>query len=130
VSADEEATGLVTPSNRPILRIVHLDVHGDLNDFVAELQRGRPILARCGIEAEVRSWQATYAGRDTGQVIVTLEFADLAAFARSEHAYAEAVGNPEFVAWATRLGDLRTITSDGLHIELGAARGRPVRPAG
>lgn len=44
----------------------------------------------------MRAWQATYAGSETGRIIVTLEFADLAAFARSEHAYAKAVADPEF----------------------------------
>jgi hypothetical protein len=33
-------------------------------------QRNKP----CGVEAEVRAWTATYAGPDTGKVVVTLEF--------------------------------------------------------
>jgi len=113
------STGLVLPTDRPILRLVTVDVHGGrVEDFAHELERGRPILRRCGIEAEVRAWAATYSGPDTGKVIVTLEFADFAAFARSEEAYARAVTDPEFAAWAEGLVDFRSLASDSLHTEL------------
>lgn len=116
--ASDNTVGVTIPSDRPILRTVLVDVHGQVADFVAELERGRPILKRCGVEAEVRAWQATYAGSDTGRIIVTLEFPDLAAFTRSEHAYATAADDPEFAAWARRLASIRRLTSDSLHIEL------------
>jgi hypothetical protein len=107
-----------SPLSIPILRLVIVDVHGEVEGFAAELERGRSILRRCGVEAEVRAWQATYAGSHTGQVIVTLEFADFAAFARSEHAYAKAPADPEFTDWAEGLALMRTLTSDSLRVEL------------
>jgi hypothetical protein len=113
------SSGIVLPTDRPILRLVTVDVHGGgVEDFARELERGRPILRRCGVEADVRAWTATYAGPDTGKVIVTLEFADFAAFARSEEAYARAAADPEFTTWAEGLAVLRSLTSDSLHIEL------------
>jgi hypothetical protein len=112
------ASAAVTPTDRPFLRVVHVDVTGGLDAFAALLERGRPILARCGVEARVRAWQATYAGPDTGKVFVTLEFADFAAFARSKEAYARAASDPEFSAWAEELALVRSPTSDSLHVEL------------
>jgi hypothetical protein len=115
------STGAVIPTDRPILRVVTVDVHDDVDAFAHELHRGRPILDRCGIEANVRAWQATYAGADTGKVIVTLEFADFAAFARSEEAYTRATSDAEFNAWAGRLALIRSLTSDSLHSEVASA---------
>jgi hypothetical protein len=115
------SSGAVIPTDRPILRVVTVDVHDDVEVFAGELDRGRAILARCGVEATVRAWQATYAGTDTGRVIVTLEFADFAAFARSEEAYARAAADPEFAGWAGGLALIRTLTADSLHTELAPA---------
>lgn len=112
------SSGAVFPVDRPILRLVTVDIHGEVEEFTRELERGRAILQRCGVEAEVRAWEATYAGPETGKVIVSLEFADFEAFARSEQAYARAVADPEFAGWAERLALLRSLTSDSLHTEL------------
>ena len=75
--------------------------------------------------AQIRAWQATYAGTDAGNVVITLEFADFAAFARSEPAYTQAASDPEFSTWAAGLAVIRTITSDSLHIELAPAGASP-----
>ncbi len=120
------SSGAVFPTDRPILRLVTVDVHGgEVEDFARELERGRPILRRCGVEAEIRAWQATFAGPETGTVIVALEFADFAAFARSEEAYARAAGDAEFTTWAGGLALLRSLTSDSLHVELVPIADRP-----
>ena len=42
------STGAVIPTDRPILRVVDVDLHDDVDAFASELDRGRPILARCG----------------------------------------------------------------------------------
>lgn len=101
--------------------MVQVNVTGGLDAFAALLERGRPILARCGVEAHVRAWEATYAGPDTGKLFVTLEFADFSAFARLEEAYARAASDSEFSAWAEELALVRTLTSDSLHVELAPA---------
>jgi hypothetical protein len=68
------------------------------------------------VEAEIRAWLATYAGPDTGKVLVTFEFANQAAFFRCEQAFAPE--DAEFRAWSQTLPELRSIVSDSLHVEL------------
>ena len=53
-------------------------------------------------------------------VIVTFEFADGAAFARSEAAFGRAAGDAEYDAWVKDLLAVRKITSDILFEELDA----------
>lgn len=51
-------------------------------------------------------------------VIVTFEFADQAAFARSQVAFANASGDREYDAWVKDLESVRKIISDSLFNEL------------
>jgi len=52
---------------------------GRRQEFLGELAAGKKILERLG--ANVRAAEATVGGPNTGNVIVALEFADMAAFA-------------------------------------------------
>jgi hypothetical protein len=108
----------IAASTAPILRILVIDAKGDAASYVREVKRGKPILKRLGIEGEIHVWQATYAGKDTGMIIVTFEFADKASFARSESAFEKASGDPEYDSWVKSLGKVRLITSDSLFEEL------------
>jgi hypothetical protein len=86
--------------------------------FAREVAAGREIFMRIGVEARLRAWQATYAGSDVHRILLTLEFADGTAFARSETAFSGAIGDAEFEAWVARLDDMRKTTYDALHVEL------------
>jgi hypothetical protein len=103
-----------------ILRVVSVQIHQGVDAFMTELERGKQILRKCGVEATIRAWLATYAGTGTGTVLVTLEFADQAAFFRSEQAFAKAPEDDRFRAWSQKLPEFRSVTSDSLHIELSA----------
>jgi len=100
-----------------ILRIVVVEVQ-DPASYIKEVKRGKPILKRLGIEGEIRVLQATYAGKETGMVIVTFEFGDKASFARSEGAFENARGDREYDAWVKDLEKIRKLTSDSLFDEL------------
>lgn len=106
-----------TAASARILRILVVEVQ-DPASYIKEVKRGKPILRRLGIEGEIRVWQATYAGRETGTVIVTFEFADQASFARSEAAFENAHGDREYDAWVKDLEKTRKPTSDSLFEEL------------
>ena len=110
------ASSLAATSPR-ILRIVVVEVKNP-DSYIKEVKRGKLILKRLGIEGEIRVWQATYAGKDTGMVIVTFDFVDKASFARSEAAFERAQGDREYDAWVKDLGNARRITSDSLFEEL------------
>jgi hypothetical protein len=111
------------PAEQAILRVVSVKVHRGVDAFIAELERGKSILRRCGVEADIRAWLATYAGTETGTLLVTLEFADQGAFFRSEQAFAKAPEDAEFGAWSRRLPELRSVMSDCLHVELTTSGG-------
>lgn len=108
---------LTASSEKPILRMVIVETD-DPTAFANELEIGRPILRRIGVEATVRAWLATYAGPDVHRLVLTLEFSDGDAFARSEAAYSAGSGDAEYDAWVARLDALRTTTYDALHVEL------------
>jgi hypothetical protein len=61
-------------------------------------------------------WRATYAGPDTGTLIVTVEVPDLATLAKIE----DAVTKPGSAVGATmkRIEAIRKITSDSLYEEI------------
>jgi hypothetical protein len=73
-----------TPRERSVLRLVEVETT-DPAGFAREVAAGREIFMRIGVEARLRAWQATYAGSDVHRILLTLEFADGAAFARSEN---------------------------------------------
>ncbi len=105
-------------AEQAILRVVSVKVRRGVDAFVTELERGKSILRRCGVEANIRAWLATYAGPETGALVITLEFADQEAFFRSEQAFAAAPQDDEFQAWSRQLPEFRSVISDSLHIGL------------
>jgi len=109
---------ICTQPQQAILRLVPVKVLRGVDAFIAELERGKAILRRCGVEADIHAWLATYAGTDTGTVLVTLQFADQAAFFRSEQAFAAAPQDEEFRAWSQTLPEFRTVISDSLYVKL------------
>lgn len=111
---------ICTPPQQAVLRVVSVKVRQGVDPFIGELERGRRILRRIGVEATIRAWLATYAGPETGTILLTLEFADQPAFYRSQEAFGRAPGDEEFREWSRRLPELRSVLSDSLHIELTA----------
>jgi hypothetical protein len=69
-----------------------------------------------GLPVTLRVWRATYAGPDTGTIIVTVEVPDLATLAKID----DAVTKPNSALGATmkRIEAIRKITSDSLYEEL------------
>jgi hypothetical protein len=57
--------------------------------YTHELDRGRAMLKRLGIPAQIRVWRATYAGADAGAVVVTVEYPSWAAFADGQESGGE-----------------------------------------
>lgn len=87
----------------------------DASAYLHELDKGKVMLKRLGITVQMRAWRATYAGPDTGSVIVSQEYPSFAAFAE---AAAKTAADPEFSQWLRSLDKVRKIASDSLYQEL------------
>jgi hypothetical protein len=83
--------------------------------YVQQIEKGRAMMKRLGIQATLHIWRATYAGPNTGTVVVSQEYPTWAAFAESQ---AKGAADPEFSAWLANLDKIRTIMSDSLYREL------------
>jgi hypothetical protein len=88
----------------------------NLQAYVHELGIVQGILKKAGAPGTVRVWQAQFAGVDAGTVVVSIEFANLAALARY---YELAKSNAEFAAELAKLAPMRKVVSDSLYQELG-----------
>ncbi len=71
--------------------------------------------AKLSPEMVMRAWQATFAGTQTGTVIVSLEYSgSISAFAT---AWEKTLGDKQMAAWLRGLGELRELVSDSLYRE-------------
>ncbi len=87
----------------------------NVSAYMKELDTGKAMLKKMGINVQMRIWRATFAGPNTGTVIVTQEYASWNALAESQ---AKTAADPEFGTWLKNLDSVRTITSDSLFREL------------
>lgn len=83
--------------------------------YVQEIDKARQIIKRLGLSVQTRVWRATYAGPNAGTVIVSQEYASLAAFA---DAMTKANADPEYSQLIKGLDKIRTVQSDSLYSEL------------
>lgn len=83
--------------------------------YMQQLEKGQAMLKRLGVQTTLRIWRATFAGPNTGTVIVSQEYPTFAAFAEAQ---AKTAADAEFSAWLANLDKVRTITSDSLYREL------------
>lgn len=97
-----------------VLRVVVVETR-DADAYVKEIERGRAILKRLDSSGVIRVWRARFAGPDAGNVVVSLEYPNMAAFARDD---SKAAADSEYQAWLKGLDKLRKIVSDSLYSEL------------
>jgi len=83
--------------------------------YMQELDKGRAMMKKLGINVTLRIWKATYAGPETGSVVVSQEYASFAAFAEAQ---SKSSADAQFAAWLAGLDKVRTIVSDSLYREL------------
>ncbi len=97
-----------------VLRVVVVQTD-DVAGYVQQLERGKAILKEAGSTGTIRIWRAGLAGRDTGSVVVSVEYANLQAFATDN---AKLADHDEFQTWLKGLDSIRKIVSDSLYNEL------------
>ena len=80
-----------------------------------ELDTNRALMKKLGVNMQLRVFRATFAGPNTGTIVVTQEYASWAALSDAQ---AKTAADPEFSKWLKNLDTVRTITSDSLYREL------------
>ena len=88
----------------------------DIKAYRHEVETLQGEFKKEGLPVTLRVWRATYAGPDTGTIIVTVEIPDIGTLAKIE----EAVMKPNSALGATmkRIEAIRKIASDSLYEEL------------
>ncbi len=96
------------------LRVIVVSTE-DVSGYVHALDNGRGMLKRLGITVQTRVWRATFAGPESGSVVVTQEFESFAAFS---DAVKKTGADSEYAQWLKSLDKIRKIASDSLYQEL------------
>ena len=96
-----------------VLRVVVVKTD-DPVAYAQELEKGKVVMKSLGIQAQTRVWQARFAGPDTGMVVATIEYPNMAAFSE---AVAKTNASSDYQAWLKGLDKIRKIVSDSLYTE-------------
>ena len=98
-----------------VLRVIAIQT-SDIKTYRHEVDTLQGEFKKEGLPVTLRVWRATYAGPDTGTIIVTVEVPDIGTLAKIE----EAVMKPNSALGATmkRIEAIRKIASDSLYEEL------------
>ncbi len=84
----------------------------DVPGYVHEVETLQALLKKAGVAATLRVWRATYAGADTGSIVVTVEVPNLAGIAKVEDTVRT---NPDVAAEMKKINAMRKIVSDSLY---------------
>jgi hypothetical protein len=106
--------GTVLAGSPVVLRVVAVKTD-NVAAYVQEIDKARQIIKRLGLSVQTRVWRASYAGPDAGTIIVSQEYASLAAFA---DAMTKANADAEYSQLIKGLDRIRTVQSDSLYSEL------------
>jgi hypothetical protein len=84
----------------------------DVSAYVHEVEALQALFKKTGTPARIRVWQATYAGSDTGAVVVSIEVSNLAALAKLNDTMKT---NAEIGAEMKKIVGMRKVVSDSLY---------------
>jgi hypothetical protein len=101
-------------ADRPVLRVIVVQPT-DVAAYVKEIDAVRALWKKHKVPATLTVWRATYAGADTGAVVVGVQFPSLVALAQGMEAIRS---NAEIGAEMTKVVALRKVVSDSLYEEL------------
>ena len=97
-----------------VLRVVTVKTD-DVATYLQEIGKARVMVKRLALPTTIRVWQATFAGPNTGTIIVSQEYPNLAALADG---MAKIAADEEYSQWLKNLNKIRTVISDSLYKEL------------
>ncbi len=97
-----------------VMRVVVVQTT-DVAAYTKELAQVQAHMTRLGGTATIRAWRARFAGSDTGSIVVSVEYKDMAEFAAIDAKMRDDAAN---VATMKNMDAIRTIISDSLYDEL------------
>lgn len=97
-----------------VMRVVVVQT-SDVAAYTKELAQVQAHMTRLGGTATIRAWRARFAGSDTGSIVVSVEYKDMADFAAIDAKMRDDAAN---VATMKNMDAIRTIISDSLYDEL------------
>lgn len=97
-----------------VLRVIVVE-SSDVAAYTKELEKIRAGIARIGGKEVLRFWRARFAGQNAGQLVVSVEYPDLAYFAAED---AKMRADAELAAMLKDLDRIRKIVSDSLYDEV------------
>ena len=101
-------------AEKPVLRVIVVQAP-DVAAYVREIDVVRALWKKHNVPATLTVYRATYAGTDTGAVVVEARFPSMVALAQGMDA---ARSEPEIVAEMAKVVRLREVISDSLYEEL------------
>lgn len=94
-----------------VLRVLAVQTN-DVPGYAREVETLQALYKKAGQPVTLRVWRATYAGADTGTIVVTAELPNLAALAKMADSMRS---NPDISAEMNKIGGMRKIVSDSLY---------------
>jgi hypothetical protein len=90
---------MATPNEAPhVTQVIVLDVGPHMQKFINLTDRASAMAKKYESTGTVRYWTSTWAGSETGRVIVTVEFPSLTSMAAS---IGRMSASPEYAQWLT-----------------------------
>ena len=105
---------LTATAEATVLRVVVVETT-DAAAYASELAKIRAALTRMGSKSTMRVWRTRFAGPDSGAIIVSIEYPDMATFAAED---AKVQADSEYTALIKGLDRVRKIVSDSLYEEI------------
>src|ERR1700688_1956793 len=98
-------------ADTPVSRVIVVQT-ADVPGYVHEVETLQGLLKKAGVAATLRVWRASYAGADTGSIVVIVEVPNLAGIAKIEDTLKT---NPELAGEMKKINGMRKIVSDSLY---------------
>jgi hypothetical protein len=94
-----------------VMRVIVVQT-ADVSAYIHEVETLQGLLKKSGQAATLRVWRATFAGPDTGTIVVSVEAANLAALAKIDDMIRS---SPEIAAEMKKINGMRKIVSDSVY---------------
>ena len=101
-------------ADRPVMRVIVVQAR-DVAAYVREIDAVRALWKKHNVPATLTVYRASYAGTDTGAVVVEARFPSMVALATGMDA---ARSDPEIAAEMLKVAALREVISDSIYDEL------------
>ena len=96
------------------LRVVFVQTDNS-SAYLAEIEKGKALMKKLDVPAQLRVWKARFAGNDAGGIVVAIEYPNLTELAKAE---AKLNADADYVAWLKGLDKVRKVVGDSIYYEL------------